>query len=192
MRRFSRFIPAIPVSLALLAGCSTDRAAAPAPPAASPPETVTSTAAPPTVTKNETNSAGTPATPSGRDPFEPSVVVTAPPPPSVDDRPRKSKRFTIDELKLVGIVSTSDAPRAMLVDPRGKGWVVTRGELIGRPEVLRDGQGDHSVSWRVDRIRESDVILVREDATHSIVPSSTRVLALRHDKVIADDAELDD
>jgi type IV pilus assembly protein PilP len=80
----------------------------------------------------------------------------------------------------------------MLVDPRGKGWVVTKGELVGRPEVLHDAAGDHSVSWKVDRIRESDVVLVREDATHSIVPSSTRVLALRHDPVIADDAEADD
>lgn len=187
MRRVSAFLP---VCFIALSGCSTERAAPGGQPTAAPPETIAATApaAPPVAVKEEISSVA-----NGRDPFVPSAEITAPPPPkSVDDRPRKSKRFTIDELKLVGIVSTSDAPRAMLVDPRGKGWVVTRGELIGRPEMLRDGQGEHSVSWRVDRIRESDVILVREDAAHSPVPSSTRVLALRHDKVIADDAELDD
>lgn len=132
----------------------------------------------------------------GRDPFEPTSAATLQPPPKTRDvLPRKSKRFALDELKLVGIVSgSSDAPRAMLIDPRGKGWVVTRGELIGRPETLRDRNGDHAVSWRVDRIRESDVVLVREDVAHStLVPSATRVLALRHDeRPIADDAELDD
>lgn len=132
----------------------------------------------------------------GRDPFEPTSVTTLQPAPRTRDvLPRKSKRFALDELKLVGIVSgASDAPRAMLIDPRGKGWVVTRGELIGRPETLRDQNGEHAVSWRVDRIRESDVVLVREDVAHStLVPSATRVLALRHDdRPIADDAELDD
>ena len=189
MRRVSLFLP---VCFIVLAGCSTERAT-PGTQAATPPPETAVASVPAAPVKEETSSAAKPPTPPGRDPFEPSAeIAAAPPPKSVDDRPRKSKRFTIDELKLVGIVSTSDAPRAMLVDPRGKGWVVTRGELIGRPEMLRDGRGEHSVSWRVDRIRESDVILVREDATHSPVPSSTRVLALRHDKVIADDAELDD
>ena len=59
-------------------------------------------------------------------------------------------------------------------------------------EIIHDGEGDHQVSWRVDRIRDSEVVLVRVDATHSIVPSSTKVLALRHAPAIADDDELED
>jgi type IV pilus assembly protein PilP len=180
---------AMPVSLVVLA-CTTDRPAPPAvveaatPVAAAPIEVAPVAVAPAEVAPSLV------ATADSRDPFVPSVVVTA---PTVrDDRPRKSKRFAIDELKLVGIVSSTDAPRAMLVDPRGKGWVVTRGELLGRAEVIHDGEGDHRVSWRVDRIRDSEVVLVREDATHSGVPSSTKVLALHHAAVLADDAELDD
>lgn len=176
------------VSLVALAGCSTERAAPPAPVAA-PVETSVATPAAPAQASAPANPA--PPALDGRDPFEASVVVTRPP-STLDDRPRKSKRFNLDQLKLVGILSTADAPRAMFVDPRGKGWVVTRGELVGRSEVLHDAQGDHAVSWRVDRIRESDIVLVREDAAHSLVPSSTRVLALRHDPIVADDAELDD
>ena len=126
----------------------------------------------------------------GRDPFAMGAVVITPPPK--DDRPRKSKRFSVDELKLVGIVSSVDTPRAMFVDPRGKGSVVTRGQLLGRAEIIHDSEGDHQVSWRVDRIRDSEVVLVREDAAHSIVPSSTKVLALRHAPAIADDDELED
>ncbi len=191
MRDLSRGLwkSAMPVALLVLA-CSTDRVTPPAPVAVTPVETaapvaIVTAAAPPI------EAAPPPmAMAESRDPFVPTQIVTAP--PVKDDRPRKSKRFAIDELKLVGIVSSTEAPRAMLVDPRGKGWVVTRGELLGRAEVIHDSEGDHRVSWRVDRIRESEVVLVREDATHSGVPSSTKVLALRHAPVVADDAELDD
>jgi type IV pilus assembly protein PilP len=188
-----RLIRVVPLSIIVLVACSTDRAAPPqpAPIAVAAVETVGVPLVPAPLVANE----GAMPAPLdlGRDPFEASAA-TKPSAPAVarDDRPRKSKRFTLDELKLVGIVSNADTPRAMLVDPRGKGWVVTRGELVGRAETIRDGEGDHAVSWRVDRIRQSDVVLVREDAAHSAVPSSTRVLALRHDPVISDDAELDD
>jgi type IV pilus assembly protein PilP len=192
MRDLSRGLlnSAMPIALLVLA-CSTDRVTPPAPAEAAAPVAIVAPA--PVVVPIARPSEVSPptvATVDSRDPFVPTQIVTAP--PARDDRPRKSKRFAIEELKLVGIVSSTDAPRAMLVDPRGKGWVVTRGELLGRAEVIHDGDGDHRVSWRVDRIRDSEVVLVREDATHSGVPSSTKVLALRHAPVIADDAELDD
>jgi type IV pilus assembly protein PilP len=193
MRGFSRFLSnavsiachgALGGSFVITAACSPKRTQPPAP------------TAPPTVAIEATLPPAAPATPpaaptgEGRDPFAMGAVVVSTPPK--DDRPRKSKRFSIDELKLVGIVSSVDTPRAMFVDPRGKGSVVTRGQLLGRAEIIHDGEGDHQVSWRVDRIRESEVVLVREDATHSIVPSSTKVLALRHAPAIADDDELED
>ena len=193
MRGFARLIS---VSLVVLAGCSTEQTAPSAPPA--PPGLAVETTTPPAPAPPAPGAADESRTPpaaghEGRDPFVPSVTAPEAPPPVADVRLRKSKRFAVDDLKLVGIVNGVETPRAMLVDPRGKGWVVTRGQLVGRPEVLHDSAGDHSVSWRVDRIRESDVILVREDAAHSVaVPSSTRVLALRHDPIVSDDAELDD
>ena len=37
----------------------------------------------------------------------------------------------------------------------------------------------YQVNWRVDRIREGDVVLVREDPTNPDVPAVSRVLPLR-------------
>ena len=91
-------------------------------------------------------------------------------------------KYSVDELRLVGIVNGADPPRAMLVDPTGKGWVVTRGQLIGRAEIVHasgPGGADYEVNWRVDRIREGDIVLVREDATRHDLPSATRVVPLR-------------
>lgn len=91
-------------------------------------------------------------------------------------------KYAVDELKLVGLVTRAEPPRAMLVDPAGKGWVVTRGQLIGRAEIVHasgPGGADYEVNWRVDRIREGDIVLVREDATRHDLPSATRVIPLR-------------
>jgi len=91
-------------------------------------------------------------------------------------------KYSVDELKLVGLVTRAEPPRAMLVDPSGKGWVVTRGQLIGRAEIVHasgPGGADYEVNWRVDRIREGDIVLVREDATRHDLPSATRVIPLR-------------
>jgi len=90
--------------------------------------------------------------------------------------------YAIDDLKLIGLVTRTDTPRAMLVDPNGRGWVVTKGQFIGRPEVVHAGGPggvDYELNWRVDRIRESDLVLVREDPAHADIPPATRVIALR-------------
>lgn len=112
---------------------------------------------------------------ASRDPFR--AHAARPTPPPEDTRPRKSKRFGVDQLALVGVVTRTAEPRAMLVDPRGKGWIVAPGDLVGRPETV----GTRPVSWRVERIREREVVLVRED-------DATRVLAMRADATLdADD-----
>jgi type IV pilus assembly protein PilP len=88
----------------------------------------------------------------------------------------KARRFSLEELRLVAIVTGDDSPRAMLVDPRGKGWVVGRGDHVGRSE------GSACLAaWRVDRIRESDVVLVCEHPTGGEGAPETRSLALRAD-----------
>jgi type IV pilus assembly protein PilP len=92
--------------------------------------------------------------------------------------------YGIDELKLVGIVTGVPDAKAMLVDPQGKGHVIQRGQFVGRAEIVHgDGQGAQSfeVNWRVDRIRDGDVVLVREDPKNPEVPTTTRILALHAD-----------
>jgi type IV pilus assembly protein PilP len=90
-------------------------------------------------------------------------------------------QYAIDELRLVGIVSRITPPKAMLVDPTGKGHVITRGQFVGRAEIVQGGTSgaDYEINWRVERIREQDIVLVREDPANPDVPSATRVITLR-------------
>jgi type IV pilus assembly protein PilP len=90
--------------------------------------------------------------------------------------------YAVDDLKLIGLVTNTDTPRAMLVDPTGKGWVVTKGQFICRPEIIHatgPGGVDYELNWKIERIREGDLVLVREDPAHSDVPAATRVISLR-------------
>ena len=90
--------------------------------------------------------------------------------------------YAIDDLKLIGLVTNTDIPRAMLVDPTGRGWVVTKGQFICRPEIVHaagPGGIDYELNWKIDRIREGDLVLVREDPAHTDMPATTRVITLR-------------
>ena len=90
--------------------------------------------------------------------------------------------FGIDDLKLVGIVTRITPARAMLVDPSGKGHVVHRGDFVGRADVVQLGGqtgSTYQLNWRLDRIRDGDVVLVREDPNNPDVPAATKVIPLR-------------
>lgn len=90
-------------------------------------------------------------------------------------------QYGIDELKLAAIVTGGDYPRAMVIDPAGKGWVLKRGDFLGRSDSVHVGGAngtDYQLNWRVDRVRDGDVVLVREDPAQPNVPPSTRVLTL--------------
>ncbi len=91
-------------------------------------------------------------------------------------------QFSIDELKLIGIVTRAEPAKAMLVDPGGMGHVVKRGQFVGKADVVqaagRTG-ASYEINWRVDRIRDGDIVLVREDPQNPDVPSATRVIPLR-------------
>jgi type IV pilus assembly protein PilP len=92
------------------------------------------------------------------------------------------EKYAVDDLKLAGIVSGTADPRAMFIDPTGKGWVVHRGQFIGRAEVVHakgPSSADYELNWRVDRIRDGDVIIVREDPARSDIPPVSRVIPLR-------------
>ncbi|HET9957354.1 MAG TPA: pilus assembly protein PilP [Polyangiaceae bacterium] len=93
-----------------------------------------------------------------------------------------SPEYSIDELKLVGIVTRIQPAKAMLVDPKGQGHVVQRGQFVGKADVVQTAGragSTYEINWRVDRIREGDVVLVRVDPANPDVPSVTRVIPLR-------------
>jgi len=93
-------------------------------------------------------------------------------------------QYALDELKLIGIVTRAEPAKAMLVDPTGKGFVIQRGQFVGRADVVQAAGASgavYEINWRVDRIRPSDVVLIREDPANPDVPSATRVIPLRPD-----------
>jgi len=96
------------------------------------------------------------------------------------------EEYSLDDLRLIGIVTGGVEARAMLVDPRGHGYVVKRGQFIGRAEVVQGeskGNKSYEINWRVDKVRDDDVVLVREDPKNPEIPSSTRVLSLHPEAV---------
>ncbi len=120
---------------------------------------------------------------SSRDPFHPFAQVVKPTGDTkvVPQYQVVLEKYAIDELKLVAIVNAGDGYRAMFVDPSGKGHVVTRGMHLGRGEVVKLGPGatsSYPLYWKVDRIKPSDVVLVREDTLHPDVAPTYREIPL--------------
>lgn len=99
------------------------------------------------------------------------------------------EKYALDELKLIGIVTRAEPAKAMLVDPTGKGFVIQRGQFVGRADVVQAAGASgavYEINWRVDRIRPGDVVLIREDPANPDVPSATRVIPLRPDETLSD------
>jgi type IV pilus assembly protein PilP len=95
-----------------------------------------------------------------------------------------ASQYALDELKLVGIITRSTR-LVMLQDPTGFAWSVGTGEYIGKPEMVSLGgpEGQEvAINWRVDRIRPTDVVFIREDSAHPEIPPTTRVMPLYPDE----------
>jgi type IV pilus assembly protein PilP len=100
----------------------------------------------------------------------------------------KLAQFGLDELKLVAIVKSADYPRAMVIDPRGHGTILQRGDYVAKAETVHTGGtngADYQVNWRIDRIRTGeqpgepeDMVLIREDPAQPNVPPATRIVPL--------------
>jgi type IV pilus assembly protein PilP len=185
-------------SLLLLGGCGDDppvigpatagagggpaAAAAPGAPAAAPPGAAKPALAP--LPKVEIVEAEFTESERSRDPFRSFLSIFK----EESKGTAKSQRevvlaqFGIDELKLIGIVTRAEPAKAMLVDPAGTGHVVQRGQFVGRADIVqaagRTG-ASYEINWRVDRIRDGDIVLIREDPSNPDVPSATRVIPLR-------------
>jgi type IV pilus assembly protein PilP len=117
-----------------------------------------------------------------RDPFRAFLVQNQPATrQALNQRKVELAQYSIDELKLIAIVNGGDESRAMFVDPTGKGTVVYKGSFVCRSEVVHIGGSngpEYQLNWRVDRIREGDVVLIREDPAQPAIPPATRVIPL--------------
>ncbi len=93
-------------------------------------------------------------------------------------------QYSLDELRLIAIVGGGDYSRAMVVDPDGKGWVIKRGDWVGRAELVHVGGvngADYQVNWRVTKVRDGDVVFTREDPAQPAIPPTSRVIVIRSD-----------
>ncbi len=126
-----------------------------------------------------------------RDPFRSYASMFAPETTkkvAQTDRQIILPQYSLDELKLVAIVTGGEYPRAMVLDPGGKGWVLKRGDWIGRPDVVHVGGAngaDYQINWRVSKVRDGDVVFSREDPAQPGIPPATRVIALRPENELA-------
>jgi hypothetical protein len=88
----------------------------------------------------------------------------------------------VEEMRLIAIVTGVPKPKAMLLDPVGVGHVVERGDYVGRPKVIQaSGNVAMTLNWRVDRIRDNEVVLTQEDATDPTRIAMTKIIPLREE-----------
>lgn len=176
------------VAASLAAACSdtpvaTSSTPPPPPPTRAGVAAADAGAAPPVTLKVEYTENDFTETDRSRDPFRnyAATFVGEGKKQTVNQRQVVLSQYSVDELKLVAIVTGGEYPRAMLVDPQGKGWVLRRGDYVGKPEVVHVGGpsgGDYQLNWRIDKVRDGDLVLLREDPAQPAVPPATRVILL--------------
>ena len=116
-----------------------------------------------------------------RDPFRPFARAFKAQAAAPAQRRVLMPSTSLDEMKLIAIVSGVAQPKAMLTDTAQVGHVIRRGDYVGRPEVVQSGGSEGmpvTLNWRVDRIRAGSVVLTREDPTAPDKPPLTRVMPL--------------
>lgn len=116
-----------------------------------------------------------------RDPFRHfEIEVIAP--PAVESIMSDT---SVDEMRVLGIITGGLGGRAMIADRTGVGYTVRARQYIGRPETVQVGGSDGiaiPLVWRVDRIRPNEVVLTRENPSAPDQPPLTRTLTLRSDE----------
>ncbi len=124
---------------------------------------------------------------TNRDPFRNYAATLQAAPRAVEETTRdvEMPNTGIDEMRVLGIVTGVADPRGMIADREGVGHVVRRGSFLGRAEIVQAGGLEElpvTLHWRVDRIRDSEIVLTRDDPTAPNRPPLTRVLPLREEE----------
>lgn len=117
-----------------------------------------------------------------RDPFRSYMTTFEVRAPDAVQRNVVMPTTAIESMRLIAVITGVPRPKAMLVDPLGTGHTVERGMYIGRPQVIQaTGSVSMTLNWRVDRIRENEVVLTRQDPTDPSRPPLTRVIPLHEE-----------
>jgi hypothetical protein len=117
-----------------------------------------------------------------RDPFRSYAFTTQKGAPEVvanPQRPVVMPDTAVEEMRLIAVVLGLSRPKAMLTAPDGVGYVVQRGDYLGKPKVLQaTGSVPMTLNWRVDRIREHEVVLTRSDPTDASHTPMSRIITM--------------
>jgi Tfp pilus assembly protein PilP len=118
-----------------------------------------------------------------RDPFRSYAINSgkqgAAEAPVDPQRPVVMPDTAVEEMRLIAVVLGLSRPKAMLTAPDGVGYVVQRGDYLGKPKVLQaTGSVPMTLNWRVDRIREHEVVLTRMDPTDASHTPMSRIITM--------------
>jgi type IV pilus assembly protein PilP len=116
-----------------------------------------------------------------RDPFRNVSVELKSRAPITAQRTVVMPNTALSQMRIIAIITGIDQPRAMILDEKGVGHVTRRGDFVGRAEIVQTGGAENlpvALNWRIERIRENEVILAREDPSAPGRPPLTRVLPL--------------
>jgi len=119
-----------------------------------------------------------------RDPFRSYVIELRAKTPVVAQRMVLMPETSVDDMRLIAIISGVEQPRAMIVDAAGVGYTATRGDFLGKAEVVQGPGADAlpvALNWRVERIRDNELVLAREDPSAPGRAPLTKVIALHED-----------
>jgi type IV pilus assembly protein PilP len=123
-----------------------------------------------------------------RDPFRSFTSVFTPGkgPEAIGGDPQRPvimPTTTAESMKLIAVISGLPRPKAMLLDTMGVGYVVERGDYVGRPKVIQAaGNVQMVLNWRVDRIRENEVVLTMPNPADPNQVPTTRIIAMSDQK----------
>jgi type IV pilus assembly protein PilP len=119
-----------------------------------------------------------------RDPFRSYAIELRAKAPVVAQRMVLMPETAVDDMRLIAIISGVEQPRAMIVDAAGVGYTASRGDFLGKAEVVQGPGADAlpvALNWRVERIRENELVLAREDPSAPGRAPLTKVIALHED-----------
>jgi type IV pilus assembly protein PilP len=133
MMRCSFFV-ICPFLLLLSYGCAEEPAPAPAAApsrvAAPMPKSTTEQIAEPVQEPDPPRFVYTPGT--RRDPFVPLLALRGPVPQEPDTPLTPLQNFDLSQLRLIGIITGKGEPRAMVIAPDGKSYILRKGVKIGK------------------------------------------------------------
>ena len=118
-----------------------------------------------------------------RDPFRSYASAFRPHGPEAAPETQRSvimPNTPVENMHLIAVVSGLSRPKAMLTDNTGVGYVVQRGDYIGLPKVFQTtGSVAMTLNWRVDRIRDTEVVLTRQDPSDPSRLPLSRIISMR-------------